>query len=410
MCAIAAPASAASIAASAIWRGVTGTSAERPVVSPAPVRAQVMNASRLGCRPMRVLPQAFALPEIAGGDGEGLTVCAELLNWCAMSIFEPAAAPLSVTILVLPGSSMMTVASTLDPLRACNRLGHAERIAWRVVTPDGEPATLSCGLALAAQGRLEPGLTGDLLVVIAGFDALAQARPALARLRRLFPRFRAVAGIESGAWVLGAAGALDGRRATTHWEDLEDFAARHHRTEVRADRYVIDGKVITAGGASPAFDLMLHLIRSRFGYAAALDVASAFIYDEAHAATDAQPFVSLGRLGDQEPRVAAAIRAMEQALDRPLATAAIARRVGISVRLLELLFRRTLGVSPAAYYGQLACRRRAGSSPTPRCRCARSRSAPASRRFPPSQGRFGAIPAPRVALCGGRRAKTPPAG
>src|SRR3546814_4265822 len=52
------------------------------------------------------------------------------------------------------------------------------------------------------------------------------------------------------------------------------------------------------------FDLMLHLIRSRFGYPLALEVASVFVYDEAHAATDAQPLVSLGRLAGYEPRVA----------------------------------------------------------------------------------------------------------
>ena len=167
------------------------------------------------------------------------------------------------------------------------------------------------------------------------------------------PRFAAVAGIESGAWVLGAAGMLAGRRATTHWEDLEEFAARHPEATVVADRYVIDGRVVTAGGASPAFDLILHLIRSRFGAAVALDVASVFVYDEAHAATDAQPLVSLGRLGAREPRVAAAIRLIEASLDRPLASAAIARRVGVSVRSLETLFRRALGVGPAAYGVQL---------------------------------------------------------
>jgi transcriptional regulator GlxA family with amidase domain len=271
-----------------------------------------------------------------------------------MTIFDPTSEPLFTTILVLPDCSMMTVASVIDPMRACNRISRAERFVWRIVTFDGAPAPLSCGLPLASQGRLGPGLSGDLLIVIAGFDALVQAtRGVMATLAQVMPRFQAVAGIESGSWILGAMGALDGRRATTHWEDLEDFAARFLETDVRADRYVIDGGILTAGGASPAFDLMLHLIRSRFGYAAALDVASVFIYDEAHAATDAQPFVSLGRLGDQEPRVARAIRVMEQALDQPLSTAAVARRVGISVRLLETLFRRTLGVSPGAYYLEL---------------------------------------------------------
>lgn len=270
-----------------------------------------------------------------------------------MPPFAPDPAPLRVTVLILPGSSMMTVASVLDPMRACNRLSGGDRIRWQAVTVDGGPVVLTNSLPLAPHGRLERTAAGDLLMVVAGFEALARARPLAARLRRLAPRFAAVAGIESGAWVLGAAGLLAGHAATTHWEDLEAFSAAHPETEVRADRWVISGRIVTTGGASPAFDLMLHLIRSRFGPALALDVASVFVYDEAHAGSDAQPLVSLGRLGGAEPRVAQAIRILEAALEQPLGTAAVARRVGVSVRTLEGLFRRTLGVAPAAYAAQL---------------------------------------------------------
>src|SRR3546814_16697687 len=98
---------------------------------------------------------------------------------------------------------------------------------------------------------------------------------------------------------------------------------------------------------------MLHLIRSRFGYPLALEVASVFVYDEAHAATDAQPLVSLGRLAGYEPRVAAAIRLMESRLDSPLTTAAIARLLEISVRTLELLFRQAPDIGPGPYYLRL---------------------------------------------------------
>src|SRR3546814_14159142 len=73
-------------------------------------------------------------------------------------------------------------------------------------------------------------------------------------------------GVEAGSWLLARAGLLDGRAATTHWEDLEDFAARFPEVAVRPDRFVIDGRRFTSGGASPTFDLMLPLIRSRFGY------------------------------------------------------------------------------------------------------------------------------------------------
>jgi transcriptional regulator GlxA family with amidase domain len=256
----------------------------------------------------------------------------------------------SVTILVLPGSSLMCVASVAEPWRALGRVRPEAGAAWRIVSLDGGPVQLSSGMAFAVQGALAADLSGDLLAVIGGIDALEHARPALGVLRALGRRFGRVAGIESGAWVLGGLGLLEGRRATAHWEDHEDFLQRHPGVDVRPDRWVADGRVLTAGGASPAFDLMLHLIRERWGPAAAMDVASVFVYDETRAASEPQPAVSMGRLAAREPRVAAAVRAMEGALDRPLPAQALARRAGVSLRRLEMLFREALGTSPAAYY------------------------------------------------------------
>ena len=62
---------------------------------------------------------------------------------------------------------------------------------------------------------------------------------------------------------MGMAGLLDGRRATTHWEDLEDFAARFPNVDVQPDRFVVDEPVFTTGGATPALDCLLSLIRAR---------------------------------------------------------------------------------------------------------------------------------------------------
>ncbi|MEO1612716.1 MAG: helix-turn-helix domain-containing protein, partial [Pseudomonadota bacterium] len=143
---------------------------------------------------------------------------------------------------------------------------------------------------------------------------------------------------------------LDGRRATTHWEDLDAFAEAHPEIDVRPDRFVIDGTRFTTGGASPALDLMLHLVRARHGYAIALDVASLFIYDQSRAAEEPQPQVSLGRLGWREPRLREAVALMEGSLGDPLPTAEIARAVGCSPRRLEELFKARLGVGPYGYY------------------------------------------------------------
>lgn len=265
--------------------------------------------------------------------------------------FETSDQALAITILLLPDASLMSLAATLDPMRAANRIAARQLYRWRLVSLDGEPATTSCGLALPVEGRFAPGERCDILMVVSAFNVFEHCTPkALHAIHAGSRNARMTGGIEAGAWVLALAGLLDGRRATTHWEDLEEFAARFPEVEVQPDRWVIDGPVFTTGGAMPALDLMLSLIRTRQGYATALDVASIYIYEQVKNATDAQPLVSVGRIGRTEPRVGRAIALMERHIDQPLPTAEIAARVGVCARTLETLFRQTVQVSPGAFY------------------------------------------------------------
>ncbi len=270
------------------------------------------------------------------------------------TIFAPSPAPLSIGVLVLPQASILSVASTLDPLRSANRHLGREAFRWRVVSPNGAAVPLTCGLELPSAGTLREADGADALIVIAGFrQAEVATRPLIAALRRIAPRFRAIGGIDAGAWVLARAGLLDGHRATVHWEDLEDIAAANPRVEVVPDRYVISGARITAGGAAPASDLMLHLIRARHGAALALQVAGSFI---TVARDGAEPQVG-AQFGGREartnprrdPRVAAAIARMEARLDDPEPAAAVAAALGITARRLEGLFNADLGMGPGAY-------------------------------------------------------------
>ena len=277
-----------------------------------------------------------------------------MANYAARSIFVADRSTLTVTYLVLDGSSLMSVASAVDPLRAANRVAGQNCFDFKFVSLDGRPVVTTCGLPIAVSGALDPAQRCDLLVIVAGFGmSELKDRKSLATIRRAAGGARALGGIESGSWILARVGLLDDRAATTHWEDMEEFAARFPGVDVRPDRYVIDGPVFTTGGASPTFDLMLHLVRARLGVAAALDVASVFIYDESHSASDAQPLVSLGRLVGNDPRVAHAIRIMEARIDQPVSVAAIAGHVGVSTRTLEQLFGRAVGETPGAYFLRL---------------------------------------------------------
>lgn len=267
------------------------------------------------------------------------------------AIFQASNQPLAVTILVLPDASLMSMAATLDPMRAANRISGKSPYRWKIVCMDGQTVTTSCGLALQVDGRFAPQDHCDVLIVVAAFNVVRHASlPLLAAVRQAARRARLVGGIESGSWVLAMAGLLDHRRATTHWEDLEDFAVRFPEVQVIPDRWVVDGPVFTTGAAAPALDFMLALIRARQGFGAALNVASLYVYDEVRLPSDAQPLVSLGRDSRLDPRLAHSIRIMEQHIDAPLTIRQVAEHIGCSIRTVEVLFRQVGQCSPAAYY------------------------------------------------------------
>ena len=270
---------------------------------------------------------------------------------CNDTVFQPSNQPLTVTILVLPDASLMSMAATLDPMRAANRISGQRPYCWKVVSMDGRSITTSCGLTLQVDGRFAPQDRCDVLIVVAAFNVTGHASPPmLAAVRQAARRARMVGGVEAGSWVLAMAGLLDQRRATTHWEDLEDFAVRFPQVRVIPDRWVVDGTVFTTGGAAPALNFMLALVRARQGFGAALNVASLYVYDEVRLPSDAQPLVSLGRNSRIDPRLTRSIRIMEQHIDTTLTIHDIAKRIGCSIRTVEILFRRSTQCSPAVYY------------------------------------------------------------
>lgn len=269
------------------------------------------------------------------------------------TIFAPDPEPLSVGILVMADTNALSLAAAVDPMRAANRRAGRVLFTWRFHSAEGASVPLTAGFDVAA-APLDDRVQMDVLMIVAGFRLMEQATPPLlARLRRLAPRLRAMVGIDGGSWFLALAGLLDGRAATVHWEDLETFADRFPRVDVRRDRYVVSGPMVTTGGAAPCLDMMLDLIRARYGAELALRVAGAFLYEPVHGPAVPQQAVPAARLARADPALGAAIAIMERAVEDPPTVAEIARRVGLSPRRLEMLFADHLGTSPARFFRDL---------------------------------------------------------
>lgn len=278
----------------------------------------------------------------------GLTFYENFMSY-SENIRQPSA-PFTADVLVLDDCNMLSLAATIDPMRAANRRAGRQLFSWQYRTASGVAAQLTSGLAVPGAALAAAG-GGDLLAVVAGFNLEAHATPTLlSTLRRLAPRYARVAGVDGGPWLLARAGLLDGHAATTHWEDLESFAARFEAVTTLRHRVVSSGKYLTAGAASPALDMMLGLIASRHGPALARDVAGAFLHDPAPRADQPQTPDTGPALARHHPTVARALDLMRTHIEAPLTITALAARLNLSPRLLETRFARALGQPPKPAY------------------------------------------------------------
>ncbi|MGH3433709.1 MAG: helix-turn-helix domain-containing protein [Thermocrispum sp.] len=138
----------------------------------------------------------------------------------------------------------------------------------------GEPLRTSMPMQVIAECGLDALLDADLVAVPAA-NIRAEYPPAvLDALRAAHARGATLLSVCSGAFILGAAGLLDGRKCTTHWRHVEALSERFPVAQIDPDvLFVDDGDLITSAGTGAGIDACLHLIRREHGSAAAVAVA-----------------------------------------------------------------------------------------------------------------------------------------
>jgi transcriptional regulator GlxA family with amidase domain len=212
-----------------------------------------------------------------------------------------------------------------------------------------------CGSAAVRVGRflLEPEHGFDRLarsdtVLVPGWADVDAAPPAdlLDAVREAHQRGARVASLCTGAFVLAAAGLLDGLRATTHWAHADVLAARYPAVTVDPDvLYVDNGSVLTSAGKAAAMDLCLHLVRTDHGSAVANTIARLLVVPPHRDGGQAQFVPAPVPTSDDHPLTELFPWASEH-LDRPLSVDDLARQANMSARTLTRHFRAVTGTTP----------------------------------------------------------------
>lgn len=203
----------------------------------------------------------------------------------------------------------------------------------RIDTPDGLEALADAATVIVpACGDVDADPPADLVTAV----------------RAAHERGARLVSLCTGAFVLAAAGVLDGRRATTHWEHTAALAARYPRVEVDPDvLYIDEGSVLTSAGKAAGMDLCLHIVAADHGAAVANSLARRLVVPARRTGGQAQ-FVAAPAASDKDEGHAFAdlLHWVNTRLDEPLTVADLARRANMSTRNLTRRFTATLGVTP----------------------------------------------------------------
>ena len=277
--------------------------------------------------------------------------------------------PLRIALLAFDDTQVLDVTGPLEVFGRASRWlkeergATSDRYALELISAHGPVVCSSSGLRLVADTVLPRGRAGrkstgpcDTLLIAGGRGVghVAEDPRVLAWVQSQAPRVRRLASVCTGAFVLAAAGLLDGRRAVTHWSECEQLARRYPRITVEEDPiFIRDGHVYTSAGVTAGMDLALALVEEDCGRDVAMAVARELVLFLRRPGGQSQFSAQLSaQTAEREP-----LRDLQAwMVDHPgddLRIPALARRAAMSERHFRRAFTAEVGCPPARFVEQV---------------------------------------------------------
>lgn len=272
--------------------------------------------------------------------------------------------PLRIAILAYAGCMATEIFAVADVLLIAAHVARGLRktasppFEVHVVGVGGRTVTVAGGFSVGVQ---KPVGVYDLLIVpgleirrLDEWDSmLTPLRRELGFIRKSFSSGTPVASVCIGSFLLGEAGLLEGRRATTAWLCAAELAARYPSTALSTDAVLVeDGAVTTTGAVSSAFDLAIHLVKKTLGAQVATATARLALLSQPRASQ--APFVDRALLGPPKlPSFAHSVAQwMSTRLTEPYDLLRLAQAFHVSTRTLLRRVKAQTGYSPLALLQQ----------------------------------------------------------
>jgi transcriptional regulator GlxA family with amidase domain len=250
-----------------------------------------------------------------------------------------------IDFLVFPEFQILDLTGPLAAFEMPMRTVMPKPYRLRVISEEGGPVESSAGLAVMTE-RIG-SQRSDTLVVAGGLGAFkAVSSSALKRFVRK-TAFRRVTSVCSGAFILAAAGLLNGRRATTHWRAAGLLQKEYPQVDVESDRiFVKEGSIWTSAGVTAGIDLALALIEEDLGPEVAKATAQELVVYYRRPGGQSQ-FSALLQLNSSSKRVQRALNFVRAHLFETIPVEQLARAAALSPRQFGRVFLAETGQTPA---------------------------------------------------------------
>jgi transcriptional regulator GlxA family with amidase domain len=259
-----------------------------------------------------------------------------------------------IAILAFPRFQLLDVAGPADVFaEAARQLGQAQAYQVQMLSAGSGPLRSSCGLRMAVDATVATQRGAIDTLLVAGSpdrNDMATDAPLQAWLRRRARTVRRYGSVCTGAFVLAAAGLLDGKRVATHWNSAAQLAAGYPEACVEADAiYVQDGRLFTSAGVTAGMDLALAMVEQDHGRDLALRVARELVMFLKRPGGQSQFSAHLAAQTAERSSVRALQEHVLANLQANLSVPALAAHAGMSERSFARTFRSETGTTPAEF-------------------------------------------------------------
>jgi transcriptional regulator GlxA family with amidase domain len=280
-----------------------------------------------------------------------LTISATTSHGHGFAEEDPVIEP-RIVIVGFPSAQILDVTGPLEVFSTASRFLAIPRYATEIVSTEGGPVLSTSGLEFGTRPMEEIVGGIDTLVVSGGrdMDEAAADTKLVDNIRRLAAQSRRATSVCSGAFLLAAAGLLDGRRATTHWAECALLESQYPSVSVEPDAiYVHDGYIWTSAGVTAGIDLALALVADDHGRKAAATVARRLVVYLRRSGGQGQFSALLAAQSANDEPIRDLLEWLPEHLTEDLSITAMSARTHLSERQFSRVFRAEVGITPAEH-------------------------------------------------------------